>query len=139
VFCNDENNSVIRSAMDALRNSKKISHSLFIHIFQFDFGSTSYKKKIWGKKFTSLKLLKKGAGSGVGYGSGYSDVRIRDPDIQMYGSGIRIRTNTGYNPISADLRGARGGAGNDEILPQHWMIRCLGLKQKPSNTILQSN
>jgi hypothetical protein len=24
-FCNDENNSVIRSAMDALRNSKKIS------------------------------------------------------------------------------------------------------------------
>ncbi len=58
---------------------------------------------------------------------------------QMYGSGIRIRTNTGYNPISADLRGARGGAGNDEILPQHWMIRCLGLKQKPSNTIRQSN
>jgi hypothetical protein len=39
-------NSVIRSAMDALRNSKKnlppsCSHSLFINIFQFDFGCTS--------------------------------------------------------------------------------------------------
>jgi hypothetical protein len=46
-FCNEEKNSVIRSAMDALRNSKKnlpssCSHSLFIHIFQFDFGCTSY-------------------------------------------------------------------------------------------------
>jgi hypothetical protein len=37
-FCNDENNSVIRSAMNTLRNSKKnkppsYSHSLFITIF----------------------------------------------------------------------------------------------------------
>jgi hypothetical protein len=41
------NDSVIRSTMDNLRNSKKnlppsCSHSLFIHIFQFDFGCTSY-------------------------------------------------------------------------------------------------
>ncbi len=44
-FCNDENNHVIRSAMVALRNSRKkppsSSLSLFIHIFQFDFGCTS--------------------------------------------------------------------------------------------------
>jgi hypothetical protein len=43
--------------MDALRNSKKIlppscSHSLFIHIFQFDFGCTSYvNKKLEGTLF----------------------------------------------------------------------------------------
>ncbi len=46
-FATMKKNSVIRSAMDALINSKKnqppsCSHSLFIHIFQFDFRCTSY-------------------------------------------------------------------------------------------------
>ncbi len=46
-FCNDENYSIIRSAMDALRYSKKISllavAILFLFtFFQFDFGCTSY-------------------------------------------------------------------------------------------------
>jgi hypothetical protein len=45
-FCNDENNSVTRSAMDALRSSKKnlppsCSYSLFLNTFQFDFEYTS--------------------------------------------------------------------------------------------------
>jgi hypothetical protein len=56
-FCNHEKNNVIRSAMDALRNSKinlppSCSHSLFIHIFHFDFGCTSYgtfRRKVLAK------------------------------------------------------------------------------------------
>jgi hypothetical protein len=36
-FCNDENNSVIRSAMDALRNSKKISLLAVAILFLFTF------------------------------------------------------------------------------------------------------
>jgi hypothetical protein len=35
--CNDENNSVIRSAMDALRNSKKISLIAVAILFLFTF------------------------------------------------------------------------------------------------------
>ncbi len=41
-FCNDENNSVIRSEMDALRNSKKISHLAVAILFLFTFGCTWY-------------------------------------------------------------------------------------------------
>ncbi len=47
-FCTDEDNSVIRSAMDALRYSKKYNYpskcnlSLLIHFFQFDFVCTTY-------------------------------------------------------------------------------------------------
>jgi hypothetical protein len=36
-FCNDENNKVIRSAMDALRNSKKISLLIVAILFLFTF------------------------------------------------------------------------------------------------------
>jgi hypothetical protein len=36
-FCNDENNSVIRSAVDALRNSKKISLLALAILFLFTF------------------------------------------------------------------------------------------------------
>jgi hypothetical protein len=36
-FCNDDNNSVIRSAMDALRNSKKISLLAVASLFLFTF------------------------------------------------------------------------------------------------------
>ncbi len=36
-FCNDEKNSVIRSAMDALRNSKKISLLAVAILFLFTF------------------------------------------------------------------------------------------------------
>ncbi len=36
-FCNDENNSVIRSAMDALRNSKKVSLLAVAILFLFTF------------------------------------------------------------------------------------------------------
>jgi hypothetical protein len=46
-FCNDEDNSVKRSAMDGWKKSIKsyppnCDSSLFIFIFQFDLGRTSY-------------------------------------------------------------------------------------------------
>jgi hypothetical protein len=48
-FCNDENNNVIRLAMDALRNKKitllTVTVFFVFGIFQFDFGCTSYRQE----------------------------------------------------------------------------------------------
>ncbi len=61
-FCNDENNSVPRSAMDALRNSKKISllavAILFLYILFtliFDAPRTTLENRFWYRILRKLQ------------------------------------------------------------------------------------
>ncbi len=61
-FCTDEDNSVIRSVMDAARYSKNnypsnCNHSLFIYFFQFDLGCTSYLQSIKSVKHNAVKSV----------------------------------------------------------------------------------